>query len=305
MRPEYYADLYRRYQTYCRNFSGNELFKIAGGPNVDDYHWTDVLMSIVGDWHAKAISLHYYTIPSGNFEAKGSATKFTDEEYYNTIKNALRIDTLIEKHSAIMKKYSDNMKLVVDEWGCWFDVEEGTNPGFLFQQNTMRDALVAAVSLNIFNQRSDIVCMANLAQAVNVLQCLLMTEGDKLLKTPTYHVFDMFKSHQDAELLYSYTDNSETNGIPAVSQSVSMDKDGRITMTFSNASLGEDFEIDCSVVGAQPKAAEACILTGDVRAFNDFSTPEKLAPTAHKAEITNNGVKFTLPKCSVVSIILS
>ena len=305
MRPEYYADLYRRYQTYCRNFSGNELFKIAGGPNVDDYHWTDVLMSIVGDWHAKAISLHYYTIPSGNFEAKGSATKFTDEEYYNTIRNALRIDTLIEKHSAIMKKYSNNMKLVVDEWGCWFDVEEGTNPGFLFQQNTMRDALVAAVSLNIFNQRSDIVCMANLAQAVNVLQCLLMTEGDKLLKTPTYHVFDMFKSHQDAELLYSYTDNSETNGIPAVSQSVSMDKDGRITMTFSNASLGEDFEIDCSVVGAQPKAAEACILTGDVRAFNDFSAPEKLAPTAHKAEITNNGVKFTLPKCSVVSIILS
>ncbi|MBR1831095.1 MAG: alpha-N-arabinofuranosidase, partial [Ruminiclostridium sp.] len=166
-------------------------------------------------------------------------------------------------------------------------------------------AIVAAVNLNIFNQRSNIVCMANLAQAVNVLQCLVMTEGDKLLKTPTYHVFDMFKTHQDAELLYSYTDNTETNGIPAVSQSVSMDRDGKITMTFSNASLGEDFEIDCSIVGAQPKTAEARILTGDVRAYNDFTAPEKLKPAEHKAEITSGGVKFTLPKCSVVSIILS
>ena len=215
------------------------------------------------------------------------------------------MDELIEKHSAIMKKYSDKMKLVVDEWGCWFDVEEGTNPGFLYQQNTMRDAIVAAVSLNIFNQRSNVVCMANLAQAVNVLQCLLMTEGDKLLKTPTYHVFDMFKSHQDSELLYSYTDNEETNGIPAVSQSVSMDKDGNMTMTFANASLSEDYEIDCAIIGAKPGKAEARVLTGDVRAYNDFSAPEKLAPAAHSAEITDNGVKFTLPKCSVVSIILS
>lgn len=305
MRPEYYADLYRRFQTYCRNFSGNELYKIAGGPNVDDYNWTDKIMSIIGDMHAKAISLHYYTIPTGDFFNKGSATKFTDEDYYKTIAQAIRIDELIEKHSAIMKKYSDNMKLIIDEWGCWFDVEEGTNPGFLFQQNTMRDAIVAAVSLNIFNQRSDIVSMANLAQAVNVLQCLIMTEGDKLLKTPTYHVFDMFKTHQDAELIYSYTDNTETNGIPAVSQSVSMDKDGIVTMTFANASLEEDFEIDCTAVGISPKTAKARILTGDVRAFNDFSDPNKLIPTEHKADITEKGVKFTLPKCSVVSVVLS
>lgn len=138
-----------------------------------------------------------------------------------------------------------------------------------------------------------------------MLQCLVMTEGDKLLKTPTYHVFDMFSTHQDAELLYSYTYNTETNGIPAVSQSVSMDKDGKITMTFTNASLGEDFEVDCAIVGTAPKKAEARILTGDVRAFNDFTSPEKLVPTEHKADITDKGVKFTLPKCSVVSILLS
>ena len=304
MRPEYYADIYRRYQTYCRNFSGNELFKIAGGPNVDDYNWTDKLMEIVGDQHAKAISLHYYTIPSGDFGNKGSAVKFTDEEYYKTISAALFMDKLIEKHSAIMKKYSDNMKLVVDEWGCWFDVEEGTNPGFLFQQNTMRDALVAAVTLNIFNSRSDIVCMANLAQAVNVLQALLFTEGEKMLKTPTYHIFDMYKTHQDSELLYSFSENHKVNGVPVISQSASY-KNGNITMTFANSALDEDFEIDCDIVGFKPKNVSARILTSDVRAYNDFENPEKIKPSEHSAEITGSGVKFTLPKCSVVSLILS
>ena len=305
MRPEYYADLYRRYQTYCRNFSGNELFKVAGGPNVDDYNWTEKIMGIIGDWHAKAISLHYYTIPSGDFEHKGSSINFTDDEYYSTIKQALRMDELIRKHTAIMQKYSEKMKLVVDEWGCWYDVLEGTNPGFLYQQNTMRDAIVAAVHLNIFNNRSDVVHMANIAQVVNVLQAIILTEGSKLVKTPTYHVFNMYKTHQDAELLYSYTDKTETNGIPAVTQSASMNKDGKMTITYSNASLGEDFEIDCSIVGFRPAKAEACVLTGDVRAYNDFDNAEKLVPAAHNVEITDSGIKFTLPKCSVVSIVLS
>ena len=305
MRPEYYADLYRRYQTYCRDFGENKLFKVVSGPNADKYDELDKIMSIVGDEHAKAVSLHYYTIPSGDFWNKGSATKFTDEEYYNTIKNAERIEEMILRYIAIVRKYNKEMKISVDEWGCWFDVEEGTNPGFLFQQNTMRDAIVAAVSLNIFNTHSDVVCMANIAQAVNVLQCLLMTEGDKLLKTPTYHVFDMFKTHQDAELVYSFTENVETNGIPAVSQSVSVDKDGNITMTYANTSLDEDFEIDCTILGKRPEKAAARILTGDVRAYNDFTAPEKLVPAEHAAEITHGGVKFTLPKCSVVSIVLS
>ena len=196
------------------------------------------------------------------------------------------------------------MKLVVDEWGCWFDVEEGTNPGFLFQQNTMRDALVAAVTLNIFNSRSDIVCMANLAQAVNVLQALLFTEGEKMLKTPTYHIFDMYKTHQDSELLYSFSENHKVNGVPVISQSASY-KNGNITMTFANSALDEDFEIDCDIVGFKPKNVSARILTSDVRAYNDFENPEKIKPSEHSAEITGSGVKFTLPKCSVVSLILS
>lgn len=305
MRPEYYADLYRQYQTYCRNFSGNELYKIACGPNADDYNWTEKLLEIVKDWHAKAISLHYYTVPTGDWSKKGSAAKFSDEEYYKTISSALYMEKLITKHRAVMKKYSDNMKLIVDEWGCWYDVEEGTNPGFLYQQNAMRDAIVAALNLNIFNANSDIVYMANLAQAVNVLQALLLTEGEKMVKTPTYHVFDMFKTHQDAELLYSFTENCEIGGVPAVSQSVSMAGDGSITMTFSNAALDEDFEIDCDITGFKTKSVSARILTGDAREYNDFDAPDRVKPSEHSAELTDTGVKFTLPRCSVVSVRLS
>lgn len=305
MRPEYYADEYRRYQTYCRNFSGNELYKIACGPNANDYNWTDKLLEAVKDWHASAISLHYYTIPSGDWNKKGSATEFTDSEYYKTLSSTLYMDELIRKHSAVMSKHTDKMKLVVDEWGCWYDVEEGTNPGFLFQQNTMRDAIVAALNLNIFNTHSDIVCMANLAQAVNVLQALILTEGEKMVKTPTYHVFDMYKSHQGGKLLYSFTENCETNGIPAVSQSVSADENGTVTMTFANCSLDEDFEIDCDIIGFAPSSVSARILTNEVHAHNTFESPDTVKPSEHTAEITADGVRFTLPKCSVVSVVLS
>lgn len=303
MRPEYYADEYRRYQTYCRNFSGNELFKIACGPNAADYNWTDKLLETVKDRHAKAISLHYYTIPTGDWSRKGSATEFTEEEYYKTVSSTLFIDELIRKHGAVMSKHSDSMKIVVDEWGCWYDVEPGTNPGFLFQQNTMRDAIVAACNLNIFNRRSDIVCMANLAQAVNVLQALILTEGEKMVKTPTYHVFDMFKTHQNGELVYSFTENTDTHGIPAISQSVSV-ADGRMTMTLANCSLDEDFEIECSIAGFSPKTVCANILTDEVHAHNDFENPKAVKPDVHFVKLTSGGVSLTLPRCSVVTVIL-
>lgn len=174
MRPEYYCDEYRRYQSFCKNFSGNELYKIACGPNSNDYNWTDVVMSNLGECHTKAISLHYYTVPTGDWNKKGSATEFSDEEYYETISKTLYMDELIKRHSEIMSRRDPEGKigLIVDEWGCWYDVEEGTNPGFLYQQNTMRDAIVAACNLNIFNNHSDKVVMANLAQAVNVCSLL-------------------------------------------------------------------------------------------------------------------------------------
>lgn len=308
MRAEYYADEYRRYQSFCKNFSGNELFKIACGPNADDYNWTDALLDSVKSWHTKAISLHYYTVPNGDWSRKGSATDFTSAEYYETISKTLYMDELITRHAAVMDKHDKKHEigLIVDEWGCWYDVEEGTNPGFLYQQNTMRDAIVAACNLNIFNSHSDRVIMANLAQAVNVLQALILTEGEKLVKTPTYHVFDLFKEHQGGELIYYHVENErvgEKTEIPMISCSASI-KDGGVTVTLANCSLSEDAEICCGMNGFVPKSAFAEILTGSVTDKNDFDEPDKLTIKSHNVWISDNGFNVTLPPCSVVRVSL-
>ncbi len=309
MRPEYYADEYRRYQSFCKNFSGNELFKIACGPSADDYGWTEALMKSLNKWLTKAISLHYYTVPTGNWDKKGSATEFTSDEYYATIAGALRIEEMIVRHAEIIDR-SDNTRgigLIVDEWGCWYDVEPGTNPGFLYQQNTMRDAIVAACSLNIFNSHSDRVIMANLAQTVNVLQAIILTEGEKLVKTPTYHVFDLYKEHQNGELVYSHIENKQVGGekkVPMISCSASV-KNGVLTVTLANCSLDEEAEISCPVMGFSANKAVARILTGEVHEKNDFDEPERLVIKPHTVSLGENGFTVTLPPCSAAEITLS
>ena len=302
MRPEYYADLYRHYQTYCRNYSGNELYKVACGPNSNDYNWTDKLLESVKPWHTKAISLHYYTVPSGNWEKKGSATEFDSGEYEETIRKTHYMEELITKHSEIMSRHDPKHEigLIVDEWGTWYDVEPGTNPGFLYQQNTMRDAIVASVNLNIFNNHSDRVVMANIAQCVNVLQSVILTEGERMVKTPTYHVFDMYKEHQDAMLADSFIDDK--SGLPDISQSVSV-KDGKMHITISNASLTEEKEINAEISGFDFNKVSAEILTEDVRAHNTFDIPNKVeVKTFTNVKMSENTLKFTLPPCSVVAI---
>ena len=196
MRPEYYADLYRRYSTYVRNFSDNRIYKIACGASDFDFRWTEVLMREAGRF-MDGLSLHYYTVP-GDWSNKGSATEFDEREWFVTMKKTLVMDDLITRHSSIMDYYDPEKRvgLIVDEWGTWYDVEPGTNPGFLYQQNTLRDALVAGINLNIFNNHCDRVHMANLAQTVNVLQAMILTEGERMVLTPTYHVFYMYKVHQ-------------------------------------------------------------------------------------------------------------
>lgn len=307
MRPEYYADEYRRYQSFCKNYSGNELYKVACGPNSSDYNWTEVIMKNLNEWHTKAISLHHYTIPMGDWQKKGDAVRFSEEEYYTTIKNTLFMDELITKHDAIMTKYDPEHKigLIVDEWGCWYEVMEGTNPGFLYQQNTMRDAIVAAINLNIFNAHSDRVVMANLAQAVNVLQAVILTEGEKMVLTPTYYVFKMYREHQGSDLLESSITNAETGFegciMPAVSHSASRDKDGNILLTLSNCSLDEDYEVEVSGIGSDNISGE--ILSADIHAYNDFDGKETVAPITFDGFV-RNGEKLVLklPAHSVVSL---
>ena len=310
MRPEYYADEYRRYQTFCRNYGDNKLYKIACGPNSGDYNWTEKLMESIKD-HTNAITLHYYTTTGPKWEIKGHALEFTTDEYYECIKKTFKMEEFINKHCAIMSKYDPEHKvgLIVDEWGTWHEVEPGTNPGFLYQQNTMRDAMIAAINLDMFNEHSDRVVMANIAQVVNVLQAMILTEGEKMLLTPTYHVFNMYKNHQDATLLSSFIENKTANNdkyeVPCISKSVSMDKDNRITVTLSNCSLDEDFEINCSVLGHEFTSVTAEVLSGEAHDHNTFHTPDAVKPTNFTTyKIKDSNITLTIPKCSIVSMIL-
>ena len=306
MTPETYAEHYLRYYTFCRNYSGNELFKVACGPNADDYNWTEVCMKKIKPENMQGLSLHYYTVPTGDWGHKGSSTDFNEKEYYSTICGTMRIDEIITHHSEIMNRFDPQHKtgLIVDEWGCWYDVEPGTNPAFLYQLNTMRDAIVAAVNLNIFNKHSDRVIMANIAQAVNVLQSVILTEGTAMLLTPTYHVFDLYKEHQDSTLVYSHCTNDlvSEHKIPAVSQSVSVNDNGTMHITLSNCSLDEDYEIKCSILDTDIKSVSARILTAEVHAKNEFDAPENVTVKPYEVEQCHGGIIVKLPPCSVAAV---
>ena len=304
MRPEYYSDVYKQFQSFCMDYSGNRLYKVACGPSGGDYNWTRVLLQNVKPWHTKAISLHHYTIPSGDWNCKGSATGFSDELYYSTVKQTLTMEDIIKGHTAVMDELDpkNEIGLIVDEWGCWYDVEEGTNPGFLYQQNTMRDAIVAAVNLNIFNNHSRRVVMANIAQMINVLQAVILTEGEKMILTPTYHVFDLYKDHQDAELLRSSIDCFNEGGTKMITASVSQAKDGSVLATVSNASLCEDIELEIDLGGFKPSSASAKILDSDVRAFNTFDAPENVKPSECEVRLEGSKAYVKMPACSIVSV---
>jgi len=311
MTPEYYANEYRRYQTYCRNYAGNKLYKIACGANVEDYNWTEGVMKVAGNF-MDGLSLHYYTITGPCWEEKGAATGFAEKDWYTTLKKTLKMEDLIYRHGAIMDQYDPEKKvgLIVDEWGTWFDVEVGTNPGFLYQQNTMRDALVTGINLNIFNKNCDRVKMANIAQMVNVLQAVILTEGEKMVLTPTYHVFNMYKNHQDATLVESHIDTEnigieEENKVPNLHESVSVDAEGRINVTINNLSISEAYDIEGIFVEKEIKAVKATILTSEMGAYNNFDEPELVKPEEFKAfTITNKGIDFKIPKCSVIHFVI-
>lgn len=317
MTPEYYGNLYRRYQTYIRDYAGDgSIAKICCGANSDDYHWTEEVMKTTFD-HTPAhfhgfmdgLSLHYYTVP-GPWEQKGNATEFDEAKWFLTLNKAYFLDELIRRHSAIMDKYDPEKKigLMVDEWGCWFDVEPGTNPGFLYQQNTMRDALTAAISLNIFNKHCDRVKMANIAQMVNVLQSVILTEGAKMLLTPTYYVFHMYKYHQNAQLLDSSLEideiGTENCKVPAVSESVSMDDDGTIHITLGNLSPTAQQEIEIQFYEQKPIQVNGTVLTGSMTAHNTFDQPDTVKEQEFTAySVTGqNTIQLTLPSCSVLHL---
>lgn len=307
MQPEYYASLFRRYNTYVRDYDlNNKIYRVACGPNVDDYEWTDKVMQ--NAWRkADGLSLHYYTIPTGNWNNKGSATYFTQNDYNATVIKAYKMDELITRHTEIMNRHDPAHKvdLIVDEWGTWYDVEPGTNPGFLYQQNTMRDAIVAALTLNIFNKHSDRVKMANIAQTANVLQSVVLTDGEDMLLTPTYYVFKMFKQHQNSTLLGSYITTpvmeSEAGKAPQLVESASVDENGVICATVANISSDETAEFKCQIADSKIKSVKAEIICGDMKAYNDFTHKETVKTEVFgDFEQTEDGFIAKLPPCSVV-----
>ncbi|HOP58208.1 MAG TPA: alpha-L-arabinofuranosidase C-terminal domain-containing protein [Bacteroidales bacterium] len=308
MTAEFYADVMRRYSTYLKDYSGNHLYRVACGASDYDYEWTEVLMKDRKNRSMfEGISLHYYSVPGG-WSVKNSATKFTENDWFETFRLNYQMDVIIKGHKAIMDRYDpDNTKgIVIDEWGNWFQVEPGTNPGFLYQQNTLRDAITAAIHLNIFNQHADRVKVANLAQVINVLQSVILTKEDQMILTPTYHVFRMFRVHQEASLLKSdlvcenYTLGE--NSIPALTASASMDKDGKIHISIANLNPSKEISLTCPVIGGDFRKATGEVLTAsEMTAYNSFETPEVVKPTVFDDFKMKDGVlSINMPAKSVV-----
>lgn len=301
MTPEYYSDLFKRYTTYTRNYNGR-LYKIASGASDADYNWTETLMKNIGN-KMDAIAVHYYTVPQ-DWTHHGSATDFSADEYMTTLSKAVAIDGILQRHIAIMDQYDPiaEVDLLVDEWGTWYDVEPGTNPGHLFQQSTMRDAMVAALSLDIFHKYCRRVKMANIAQVVNVLQSMILTKGEQMVLTPTYHVFEMYNVHQDAAYLpVTFSEMPESDAakhVPALSATAS-EKDGLVHVCVTNTSLKDAQQVRLTGVG---KVMSARVLkANDVHDINKFGKPAAVKPISFvDYKQTKQGLTMTIPACSVV-----
>lgn len=319
MRPEYYMDVYRRYATYCRTYPDRPLFKVAGGPTANfaddfyaNYHWTEVMMQDETTRQAmNGLSLHYYTFPPRTGDISRSATEFGEKDWFAMIAEARRMDDILTRHSAIMDYYDPAKKiaLVVDEWGTWYQVEPGTNPGFLYQQNTLRDALVASATLDIFHRHCDRVRMANIAQTVNVLQSMILTNGPQMVLTPTYYVFKMYKVHQDARMLpvtvtaepYSFGGNT----MPGLSASASCDKDGVVHLSITNLNPDAPATVTCDLRGitAIGGVSGTIITAKTMQVFNNFGDPEEVSLKPFDGfKRIGGGIIVTMPAMSVVTL---
>ena len=306
MTAEYYSNIYRQYATFMSSWTNDyQLFRIASGASDADYSWTESLMKNIPHHMLSAVALHHYAVIDWNH--KGPSIGFTENQYFKIMQEAWKMEELVTRHTTIMDKYDPGKKvaLLVDEWGGWYEVMPGTNPGFLYQQNTMRDAMIAGMTLNIFNNHADRVRGANLAQVVNVLQSVILTEGEKMLLTPTYHVMKMYNVHQDALLVPIHLETQnyifEGKSIPAVSGSASV-KDGSLNISLTNIDYGKEQEVSINLSGKNYSKVSGQILTsGSVLDYNTFDNPEKIKIKDFSgAKLANGVLKLTIPAHSVI-----
>jgi alpha-N-arabinofuranosidase len=326
MRPEFYADLYRQYDTFVKDYDrAKPIYRIAAGANSDEYRWTEVLMDVAGR-RMDGLSLHYYTLPTGDWGTKGAATGFGEDQWFWTLKRTLRMDELIAKHDAVMDEAEARWKaargqgpsgdekvgLVVDEWGTWYDQEPGSRPGFLYQQNSLRDALVAALNFHVFHRHADRVTMANIAQTVNVLQAVILTSKEKMLRTPTYWVFEMFKVHQGGTFLPVELQSPDyvlgPERIPMVSASATRAAGGStVHLSLANTSPTQPVTLTVKLAGLAPKAVAGRLLTAAaIDAHNTFEAPNAVQPAAFGgASVRGDTLEVKLPAKSVVVLALN
>jgi alpha-N-arabinofuranosidase len=308
MRPEYAADVTRRYATFIKAPAGTRVMKIASGANVDDYRWTDIMTREVGGM-VDAMSLHYYTVP-GSWPPRASPTDFDEALWAETLVGALRMDELITMHSAAMDKYDPQKRiwLAVDEWGTWYGQDPGTHPGFLRQQNSLRDALVASLTLDVFAKHADRVKMTAIAQMVNVLQAMILTEGPKMVLTPTYHVFMMYKPYMDATVLPIEVNSPNYSKakltLPVISASAVRDKAGKVHVALTNVDPNRSITVSVKLSGATASTVSGQIITArKMTAINTFDAPDTVVPAAFTgARLSRETLTVTLPAKSVVML---
>lgn len=310
MAPDYYANIYRNYSSYIK---GKDFQKVICGPSGDDTFWMETILKGIDDKKhlAQGVSMHHYTLPTGSWSgSKGSSTDFGEKMWFATLKNTLVVEDYINQHLSLLNKYDPEhkIKLIVDEWGTWYDKLPGTKDGFLQQQNTVRDALVAGVNLNIFNNYAERISMANIAQITNVLQAMVLTKEDQMVLTPSYYVFKMYNVHQDATLIpielstedYSYNNES----IPSVSASASL-KNDIISLTLTNAQPNKSAEVDVEIEEGYRIINTQVITSQNITDYNDFEQNEKVniksLANSSWTKVDEN-LKINLPSHSVVLI---
>lgn len=306
MTAEYYSNIYRQYATFMSDHKDAKLYKIASGASDGQYDWTETLMKNIPHNMMQGVALHHYSVLS--WGDKGPSVSFSEAQYFKTMDEAWKMDEFIKGHSTIMDKYDPAKKvaLIVDEWGGWYNVEEGTNPGFLYQQNTMRDAMIAGLTLNIFNNHADRVKGANLAQIVNVLQAVILTNEEKMLLTPTYHVMKMYNVHQDAKLIPIDIEapSYEFNGkkLTAVSVSASKDAQNAVNISLTNIDYSKAHEVTINLRGEDfSKVSGQILASSKISDHNTFDQPNKVSIKDFSGAKLEKGVlKLTLPAYSVV-----
>ncbi|HKP08048.1 MAG TPA: alpha-L-arabinofuranosidase C-terminal domain-containing protein [Microbacterium sp.] len=302
----HYANLYRQYQTYVRDYGDDHIAKVACGADSDDYQWTEVLMARAATM-MDGLSVHYYTRPTGQWDTKGSATDFDERDWTATVEQARRMDEILTRHRRIMDRFdpAQRISLIVDEWGTWYDRDPQYPRGSLYQQSTVRDAVTAALTLNIFHRHGARVRMANIAQMVNVLQAMLLTDGPALVTTPTYHVFDLYTDHHDADAVQT--------------QGAAGDRPGRIGLDgdYTVSRTGDDYAISVTNTSPRQSLAASFELPGAVRdvvraqfveaaritSLNTFADPGQVRlADLTGCRVSGSRLEFELPPHSVATV---